>query len=206
MEVLNGPQGTLFGANTLGGTLRLRHRRAAFEPVRRQARGVGGYTEHGDGDSAVRGEGNLPSWLKRFWIEWLGPERILEVYTGAERQALVTISGDEWLSHPGSVGRAGPGAALRVLDDDGQDLPAGEVGEIFLRPDAGCNATYHCLGAKARARGEWESLGDLGHVDADGYLYLSDRRHDLIIRGAATSFPPRWRPRWMRIPPWPPAP
>ncbi len=130
-----------------------------------------------------------PVWLKRFWIDWLGPDRILEVYTGTERQAVVTISGEDWLAHPGSVGRAPEGSGIRILDDEGRDLPPGEIGEIFLRPDAGRNATYHYLGAEARARGEWESLGDLGWTDADGYLFLSDRRKDLIIRGGANIYP-----------------
>ncbi|MES2058536.1 MAG: AMP-binding protein [Pseudomonadota bacterium] len=128
-------------------------------------------------------------WLKRFWIEWIGPERVLEVYTGTERQALVTITGAEWLAHPGSVGRVQPGAEIRILDQFGNDVVPGDVGEIFLRPDSGRNTTYHYLGAEARAHGEWESLGDLGHWDAEGFLYLSDRRADLIIRGGANIYP-----------------
>ena len=130
-----------------------------------------------------------PAWLKQIWIDWIGPEKMFEIYTGTERQAAVTISGVEALTHPGSVGRVQPGAALRVLDQDGNDVAPGEVGEIYLRPDGGRNATYHYLGAEARARGEWESLGDLGRVDADGYIYLSDRRVDLIIRGGANIYP-----------------
>lgn len=130
-----------------------------------------------------------PVWLKRFWIDWLGPERILEIYTGTERQAAVTISGTESLTRPGSVGRIQRGAALRVLNENGEDVPPGEIGELFLRPDGGRNATYHYMGADARARGEWESLGDLGRIDADGYVYLSDRRVDLIIRGGANIYP-----------------
>lgn len=130
-----------------------------------------------------------PPWLKRFWIDWLGPERILEVYTGTERQALVTLSGQEWLSHPGSVGKIQPGAALRILDEHGDDVGTGEVGEIYFRPDAGRNSTYHYLGADARTRGEWESLGDLGLQDEEGFLYLSDRRLDLIIRGGINIYP-----------------
>ena len=130
-----------------------------------------------------------PAWLKQFWSEWLGPEKMLEIYTGTERQAAATISGTEALRHPGSVGRLQPGAALRVLDAEGNDVPPGEIGEIFLRPDDGRNSTYHYLGAEARARGEWESLGDLGRVDPEGYIYLSDRRVDLIIRGGANIYP-----------------
>jgi bile acid-coenzyme A ligase len=130
-----------------------------------------------------------PVWLKQFWIEWLGPQKMLEVYTGTERQALATISGLEALAHPGSVGRIQAGAAIRILDEDGVDVAPGQVGEIFLRPDGGRNSTYHYLGAQARARGEWESLGDLGWLDEEGYLYLSDRRIDLIIRGGVNIYP-----------------
>ncbi|MES1200373.1 MAG: AMP-binding protein [Pseudomonadota bacterium] len=130
-----------------------------------------------------------PPWLKRFWIEWLGPERIFEVYTGTERQANVTITGQEWLTHPGSVGKLQPGAALRILDQDGVDVLPGETGEIYFLPDGGRNSTYHYLGAEARARGDWESLGDLGRRDEEGYLYLSDRRLDLIIRGGVNIYP-----------------
>ena len=130
-----------------------------------------------------------PAWLKHDWIEWLGPERILEIYTGTERQASATITGSESLSHPGSVGRIQKGAAIRILGENGEDVPSGEVGEIYLRPDAGRGTTYHYLGAEPRARGEWESLGDLGRLDADGYLYLSDRRADLIIRGGVNIYP-----------------
>ena len=130
-----------------------------------------------------------PQWLKRFWIEWLGPDRILEVYTGTERQALVTLTGREWLAHPGAVGKVQSGAAIRILNEDGMDVAPGEIGEIYFRPDGGKNATYHYLGAEARARGEWESLGDLGRLDADGYLHLSDRRLDLIIRGGVNIYP-----------------
>jgi bile acid-coenzyme A ligase len=130
-----------------------------------------------------------PVWLKQFWIEWLGPDKMLEIYTGTERQAFATISGTEALAHPGSVGRIQGGSAIRILDSNGNDVKSGEVGEIFLRPDAGRNSTYHYLGAEARAFGEWESLGDLGSVDESDYLYLSDRRVDLIIRGGTNIYP-----------------
>jgi bile acid-coenzyme A ligase len=115
-----------------------------------------------------------PAWLKDLWINWLGPDRMLEVYTGTERQAAFTITGQEALEHSGSVGRVQPGSAVRVLDENGEDVAPGEVGELFLRPDGGRGSTYHYLGAEPRARGEWESLGDLGRIDGQGYVYLSD--------------------------------
>lgn len=130
-----------------------------------------------------------PAWLKQAWIDWLGPDVMLEVYTGTERQAVATITGREAIAHPGSVGRIQPGSAMRVLDEHGDDVAVGETGELFLRPDGGRGSTYHYLGAEPRARGEWESLGDLGRVDGEGYIYLSDRRVDLIIRGGANIYP-----------------
>lgn len=129
------------------------------------------------------------AWLKRAWIDWLGPERIFELYGGTERQGATIITGQEWLERPGSVGRVQVGARMRVLRDDGNDCAPGEVGEIYFLPDAGRNASYHYIGAEAKAKGEWESLGDLGYVDEDGYLFLSDRRTDLILCGGANIYP-----------------
>jgi bile acid-coenzyme A ligase len=130
-----------------------------------------------------------PEWLKAAWIDWLGPDRIFELYGGAERQGMTIISGHEWLERRGSVGRVAPGSRMRVLNADGQDCAPGEIGEIYFLPEAGRNATYHYIGADAKLSGEWESLGDLGRMDADGYLYLVDRRTDLILSGGANVYP-----------------
>lgn len=130
-----------------------------------------------------------PIWLKEKWIAWLGPDRIQEGYGGTERQASTEISGREWLEHKGSVGKLQPGAKLKILDESRNECPPGVVGEIFYLPDAGRNATYHYIGAEAVASGDWESIGDLGHLDAEGYLYLADRRTDLVISGGANIYP-----------------
>ena len=132
---------------------------------------------------------SCPVWLKEAWIDWIGPDRLFELYGGTERQGMTIITGREWLEHKGSVGKVQPGAAMRVMRPDGTDSPPNEVGEIYFRPDAGRNATYHYIGAEAKAAGEWESLGDLGHMDEDGYLYLADRRTDLILSGGANIYP-----------------
>ncbi len=128
-----------------------------------------------------------PEPVKRAWIEWLGPERIVELYAGTESQAVCMIDGVEWLAHPGSVGRPVSGE-MRIADEEGRPLPPGEVGEMWMRPPPG-SATYHYLGAQARARDGWESLGDLGHMDADGYVHLADRRADLILVGGSNVYP-----------------
>lgn len=131
-----------------------------------------------------------PAWLLRAWIEWLGPERVFEVYGGTERIGGTLISGREWLDHPGSVGRPTGGRRIRILDADGRDLPAGELGEVYMMPPGGPGSTYRYMGASARATPDgWESLGDLGYLDADGYLYLVDRRTDMIVSGGANVYP-----------------
>jgi bile acid-coenzyme A ligase len=132
----------------------------------------------------------MPPWLKEKWIEWLGPERIWELYGGTERQGATVISGVEWLAHRGSVGKIGEGSALRVIGEDGNDVAPGESGEIYFLPNEGAGSTYHYLGATPKRRPDgWESLGDIGRLDADGYLYLGDRLADMILRGGANIYP-----------------
>ncbi len=101
-----------------------------------------------------------PVWLKEKWIEWLGPDAVWEVYSGTEAIAATMIGGREWLEHKGSVGRLMPGARVRILDEAGNDVAPGEVGEIYFLPPGGKGSTYHYLGAEPRARGEWETFGD----------------------------------------------
>jgi bile acid-coenzyme A ligase len=128
-----------------------------------------------------------PPYLKQAWIDWLGPERIMELYAGTEAQAATFITGTEWLEHRGSVGRPLIGR-MQICDADGNPLPPGEVGEVWMKSDAG--PTYKYIGADARAREDgWESLGDLGWMDADGYLYLNDRLTDMVLVGGSNVYP-----------------
>jgi bile acid-coenzyme A ligase len=129
-----------------------------------------------------------PPWLKEAWIEWLGGERIWELYAGTEAQVTTVITGTQWMERRGSVGRPINGD-VRILDDEGGELPPRQVGEVFLRRLAGTDPTYRYIGAEPRARGEWESLGDLGWVDEDGFLYLADRRADMILVGGSNVYP-----------------
>jgi bile acid-coenzyme A ligase len=129
-----------------------------------------------------------PPAVKQAWIDILGAEKIWELYGGTELQALTFISGDQWLAHRGSVGIVVAGE-MKVLDDDGNTCPPGDVGEIYMRPSPGSAPTYRYVGATAKSRDGWDSLGDLGYFDADGFLYISDRRVDMFTVGGRNVYP-----------------
>lgn len=126
--------------------------------------------------------------VKERMIKWFGPV-IYEYYAGSENLGTTAISSDEWLAHRGSVGRATCGT-LHILDDDDRELQPGEIGRVFFA--GGPSFEYHNDPEKTRnvhnTRG-WSTYGDIGHVDAEGYLYLSDRRVDLIISGGVNIYP-----------------
>ncbi|MDX5330117.1 MAG: AMP-binding protein [Caulobacteraceae bacterium] len=130
-----------------------------------------------------------PPWLKEAFIHWLGGEVIQELYAGTEAQASTVISGTEWLAHRGSVGKVRMGEMV-AMDEAGNPLPPGEVGEIYMRRPEGAPPSYKYLGATAKTLpGGWESLGDIGWFDEDGYLYLADRRTDMILVGGSNVYP-----------------
>jgi bile acid-coenzyme A ligase len=128
-----------------------------------------------------------PPAIKRAWIDLLGPEKVWELYGGTELQALTFISGDQWLTHRGSVGIVVAGE-MKVFDD-GNPCPPGVVGEIYMRPSPGSAPTYRYIGATAKSRDGWDSLGDLGYFDEDGFLFLSDRRVDMFTVGGRNVYP-----------------
>jgi len=130
-----------------------------------------------------------PPWLKQAWIDWLGGDAILELYGGTEAQAITVITGSEWLEHRGSVGRPVMGE-MRVLGADGRELGPGEVGEIWMRRGPDAAPSYRYVGATPKSRADgWESLGDMGWTDADGYVYLTDRDTDMILVGGSNVYP-----------------
>jgi len=130
-----------------------------------------------------------PPWLKEAFIHWLGGETIMELYAGTEAQAVTTITGTEWLTHRGSVGKVTLGE-MCAFDEAGNPLPPGEVGEIYMRRPEGAPPSYKYIGAEAKVlAGGWESLGDIGSFDAEGYLYLADRRTDMILVGGSNVYP-----------------
>jgi bile acid-coenzyme A ligase len=129
-----------------------------------------------------------PPWLKEVWIEWIGPEALWELYGGTEGQSATVLNGVEWLERRGSVGRPNSGE-MKICDDEGNDLPPGEIGEVWMRATGRETPTYRYIGAEAESRDGWECLGDIGWMDADGYLYLADRRTDMILVGGANIYP-----------------
>lgn len=137
------------------------------------------------------GSAPCPPWLMRGFIDWLGADVMHELYGGTERIGGTSITGREWLTHPGSVGRPTRRTQIRILDPEtGEECATGDVGEIYMMPAGGQGSTYRYLGAKARANHEgWESVGDLGHLDEEGYLYLADRRTDMILNGGRNIYP-----------------
>ncbi|MFT3725234.1 MAG: AMP-binding protein [Hyphomonadaceae bacterium] len=131
-----------------------------------------------------------PAWLKERFIEWLGPSVIWELYGGTEGQGTTTIQGTDWLTHRGSVGKPADTCEMKIVGESGETLPPGEVGEVFIRPLTGPGTTYRYVGAEAKSiEGGWESLGDLGWMDTDGYLYLADRLSDMVLVGGANIYP-----------------
>lgn len=130
-----------------------------------------------------------PDWAKLGWIDRIGADRVWELWAATEITGLTTISGTDWLSHRGSVG-TGFMTDIKILDPDGRERAIGEVGEVFSRFGDGA-AQYAYVGAPPLAEhGDgYRSVGDLGHVDGHGYLYLADRRTDLIISGGSNVYP-----------------
>ena len=131
-----------------------------------------------------------PPGLKRRWIELIGAERLIEFFGASEANGMTVIRGTEWLAHPGSVGRTVK-TDLCVIGEDGKRVPPGQVGEIYMRRDDGRAPASAYLGApppRSIPGGYW-SVGDLGWVDDEDYLYLADRRVDLILTGGANVYP-----------------
>jgi bile acid-coenzyme A ligase len=126
-----------------------------------------------------------PPWLKQAWIDWIGAENICELYGSTEGTSTTCIWGDEWLAHRGSVGKPIVGE-LKVTDEAGNVLPAGEIGEIWMRSET---PTFHYRGAEPKERDGWQSMGDLGWLDPDDFLFIADRRLDMIITGGHNVFP-----------------
>ena len=129
--------------------------------------------------------------VKHRMMTWFGPT-LHEYYASSEGYG-TSIGPEEWLAHPGSVGRAdGDGAEMRIRDEDGKDLPAGDVGTLWVRNPGGAVSSYLNAPEKTAASHSTDgfyTVGDLGYLDDDGYLYLVDRRDDLILSGGVNVYP-----------------
>jgi len=137
------------------------------------------------------GGASIPEWLVRFWIDLVGPDKFFLSYGSTERVGLCIARGDEWLAHPGTCGRGYDGTEVKILDADGLPVANGTVGEIYMRQPNAVGPSFEYVGASQPPQTEdgFTSIGDLGWMDDDGYLYIADRRVDMIISGGANVFP-----------------
>ena len=129
-----------------------------------------------------------PISIKEQMIEWWGP-KIYEYYAGTEGNGFCAIDSVQWLQHKGSVGKPLVGK-VHIVDDDGAELPTGEAGTIFF--EGGGTFEYHNDPEKTKSSRNdkgWSTLGDIGYLDRDGYLYLTDRKANMIISGGVNIYP-----------------
>jgi len=136
----------------------------------------------------IHGAAPCPPEVKRRMLDWWGP--VVTEYYAATEGGGTAISAAEWLERPGSVGKPWPGSVVRVLDDSGEPVPTGEPGLVYMRMGAS-NFEYHKDEEKTKASrvGDLFTLGDIGYLDEDGYLYLCDRKADMIISGGVNVYP-----------------
>jgi long-chain acyl-CoA synthetase len=137
---------------------------------------------------AIHAAAPCPVPVKEQMIEWWGPV-IYEYYAGSEGNGFVAINSEEWLAHKGSVGR-GLTAVLHICDEEGNEVPTGESGTIFF--EGGGEFEYHNdpkKTAESRHPKGWSTLGDIGYLDDEGYLYLTDRKSFMIISGGVNIYP-----------------
>ncbi|MHB1445985.1 MAG: AMP-binding protein [Acidimicrobiales bacterium] len=140
--------------------------------------------------TVCHGAAPCPEWVKRAMIDWLGPV-IIEYFGSSEGTGPLIADSHEWLAHPGTVGRPGPTLAVSVVDEDGKDLPPGEVGTLYFQRSDGAP---EYLGDKAKTLagrlpdGRF-TVGDVGWLDDEGYVYLADRGVDLIISAGVNIYP-----------------
>jgi long-chain acyl-CoA synthetase len=140
---------------------------------------------------AIHAAAPCPVDVKRAMIDWWGPV-LYEYYAGTEGNGMTFISSSDWLEHPGSVGRAVMGT-VRICDEDGNELPAGETGLVYFEQPV-MPFEYHGDPEKTRSaqnpqHPNWSALGDVGYLDADGFLYLTDRKSFMIISGGVNIYP-----------------
>ncbi len=126
--------------------------------------------------------------LKKKWIDILSPEKVYEIYSMTECVGMTSLRGDEWLTHEGSVGKMSCGN-IAIRDEAGHDLPTGEIGEIYMSwGNHPPKVDYKNITPISRDEHGYCSVGDIGYVDKEGYLYFMDRRSDMIVTGGENVF------------------
>lgn len=137
---------------------------------------------------AIHAAAPCPAHVKRKMIEWWGPV-IFEYYAGTEGNGFCAIDSEEWLAHEGSVGKP-LNAVIHILDDEFNELPTGEAGGIYF--ESAAVFEYHKAPEKtadSRSPQGYSTLGDVGYVDEEGFLYLTDRKAHMIISGGVNIYP-----------------
>jgi bile acid-coenzyme A ligase len=138
----------------------------------------------------LQGAAVIAPTLVRRMFELIGPERFYMAYGMTEGLGLAALRGDEWLARPGSVGRGYRDTEVRIVGEDGAECPPGEIGEIFLRsPTTGLYKYLGGAGRLVQTDDGFGSAGDMGYLDEDGFLYIVDRRVDMVVTGGANVYP-----------------
>jgi bile acid-coenzyme A ligase len=141
-------------------------------------------------DWILQGAAPMPPSLVHRWAGLIGAERILMAYGMTEAIGITALRGDEWMPHEGSVGTGIRGTEIRILDDAGSDAAVGEIGDVFMRSPSYGGSDYLGDAPQLTTTDDgFQTVGDMGYLDEDGYLYIVDRRVDLIISGGANVFP-----------------
>jgi bile acid-coenzyme A ligase len=136
------------------------------------------------------GGATIPDWLVRKWFEFVGPEHFFFAYGGTEGIGVTFNSGTEWLAHEGTTGR-GVRTQIRIQDEQGRELGPRDVGNVFLKREGAVGRSFEYVGAARLSETEdgFSTFGDMGWLDEDGYLYIVDRRSDMIVSGGVNIFP-----------------
>jgi long-chain acyl-CoA synthetase len=142
--------------------------------------------------AVVHAAAPCPVEVKRRMIEWWGPI-IHEYYAGTEGNGFVYCTSEDWLAHPGTVGKALVGT-IHILDEEGEEVPVGESGTVYFEGEAASTFEYHNDPDKTKGSRDpkgrgWSTLGDVGYLDEDGFLYLTDRKAYMIITGGVNVYP-----------------
>lgn len=138
----------------------------------------------------LQGAAPMPPSLVERWAALVGAEKIFMAYGMSEGLGITALRGDEWMKHRGSVGHGQRATEIRILDDDGHDVRPGDIGDIYLRSPSYGGSVYVGDAPQLPATDDgFRTVGDMGYLDADDYLYLVDRRVDLIVTGGANVFP-----------------